>query len=70
MRSDLLRKKEGGSHESGAVSTVSYRKSSFQRLLCDMPSDHVTARPDIFQPCGTLLTKEEYEAMQKDETNF
>ena len=31
---------------------------------------HVTARPDIFQPSGTLLTKEEYEAMQKDDTYF
>lgn len=40
------------------------------RLIAEEHAMHVTARPDIFQPSGTLLTKEEYEAMQKDDTYF
>ena len=49
---------------------VSSDYSVICRLITEEHAMHVTARPDIFQPCGTLLTKEEYEAMQKDDTYF
>ena len=44
--------------------------SSICCLIAEEHAMHVLARPDVFQPCDELLTVEEYEAMQKNDSFF
>lgn len=48
-----------------AEKAVSEDYTAVCRLMAEEHAMHVTARPDIFQPCEALLTKEEFEAIQK-----
>ena len=44
--------------------------SSICCLIAEEHAMHVLARADVFQPCDELLTVEEYEAMQKNDSFF